>query len=426
MTGAASCFYAFISFDIIATASEETKEPCKTIPMAIIATVSSCFALYFGIAVAITLTFPWNKLEIEAPLARAYEARKIFGFEYVVGVGALFGLTAGLFAAMFPIPRILYSMGSDGLLFKFLAHVNAQSQTPLPACIISGVLASTVALIFRLDLLVELLSIGILAAYSLVSLAVLCLRYQNGIVGLYNEYEDPNDIETTVFAKEKYDKTDTSVRDGSRVLHVMDQHTFIRRIKEDDPLCIGRDGITTEIFMKHQEDRDSKSIFESGMKRESTYHRMNSLLSNSSLGSVLQMSGDAPTDPNDQTWRIVSYSLVAYILSIVCVCVLLTAGRPYLIDSSWWAITLLCLLLLVVLTSIVFISKQPQNNTKLYFKVPYVPFVPLTSLALNSLMIASLPQIAWVRFAIWMLIGKLSIIRCSNINKCENKSKYTG
>lgn len=104
--------------------------------------------------------------------------------EYIVSFGAIFGLCASLMGAMFPLPRIIYAMASDGLLFTFLSYTDRRFHTPFVATLVSGFLTSILAAIFDLSQLINMMSIGTLMAYTIVAACVLVLRY-----GITDEYE---------------------------------------------------------------------------------------------------------------------------------------------------------------------------------------------------------------------------------------------
>ncbi|VDM61095.1 unnamed protein product [Angiostrongylus costaricensis] len=143
VSGAATCFFAFIGFEVLATAGEEAKNPKRTIPLATFGCLSLVTFLYIMMCSALTLMVP---------------------YEQVSGV--------------FALPRCVYAMAEDGLIFSCFARISKFSQVPLIAIVVFTILNATVALVFDLTALVEFLSIGTLLAYSMVSACVLILRHQ--------------------------------------------------------------------------------------------------------------------------------------------------------------------------------------------------------------------------------------------------------
>ncbi|CAD6192247.1 unnamed protein product [Caenorhabditis auriculariae] len=176
--GAASCFFAYIGFDGLATAGEEAKNPARSIPIATFASMSIVTLAYVLMSASLTLMVPYDQVHPSAAFSDAFALKGANFAKVAVSMGALFGMTTSLVGGMFALPRCVFAMAEDGLLFQSLASINPRTQVPIQALMIFGAMTAVIALIFDITTLVEFLSIGTLLAYSIVSACVIVLRYQ--------------------------------------------------------------------------------------------------------------------------------------------------------------------------------------------------------------------------------------------------------
>uniref|UniRef100_A0A646QGA3 Cationic amino acid transporter 4 n=1 Tax=Hemiscolopendra marginata TaxID=943146 RepID=A0A646QGA3_9MYRI len=178
IAGAATCFYAFVGFDSIATCGEEAKNPSRSIPFATLIAMSVVTIAYILVSAALTLMVPYYEIVPSAALPEAFALKGVSWVKYMVAVGSLVGMTTSLYGALFALPRCLYAMACDGLIFEIFTRINPTVQMPLITVAVCGIFTSIITAIFDIDKLVEFMSIGTLMAYTVVSVSVIILRYQ--------------------------------------------------------------------------------------------------------------------------------------------------------------------------------------------------------------------------------------------------------
>ncbi|VDO19213.1 unnamed protein product, partial [Heligmosomoides polygyrus] len=178
LSGAAACFFAFIGFEALATAGEEARNPRRTIPLATFGCMGIVIFVYVIMSSSLTLMIPYDQVSPDAAFAQAFDSKGATAAKYIITVGALAGMLNNLVSGAFALPRCVYAMADDGLLFAFFASINRVTKVPLNAIIVFTLMNAVLALIFDLEALVEFLSIGTLLAYSVVSACVLILRHK--------------------------------------------------------------------------------------------------------------------------------------------------------------------------------------------------------------------------------------------------------
>uniref|UniRef100_A0A6G1S8A2 Low affinity cationic amino acid transporter 2 n=2 Tax=Aceria tosichella TaxID=561515 RepID=A0A6G1S8A2_9ACAR len=178
IAGAGTCFFAFVGFDGIAATAEEVKNPRKAIPNSILWTSAIIFITYSCMATIQTLIWPYWDQKQAAPLPYIFEKLGMHFAKWTILVGVLAGLSTSFVGGFLPLPRILYAMARDGVIYRLLAIVSKRFKVPYVATILGGILIACLASMLEIDQLADMLSIGTLAAYSLVSISVLLLRYE--------------------------------------------------------------------------------------------------------------------------------------------------------------------------------------------------------------------------------------------------------
>ncbi|XP_057326456.1 cationic amino acid transporter 4 [Microplitis mediator] len=353
MAGAAKCFYAFVGFDSIASCGEEARNPSKSIPRATTYSMIIVVIGYILLSGMLTLVVPYWEINPTAALSEAFASKGVTWAKYVISIGALCGMTTTLFGSLFSLPRIIYAMASDGLLFSFLGRVNERTQLPIINLAVSGVLCSIIALLFDLAHLVEFMSIGTFLAYTIVSASVIILRYRPS-----------NEIPEFIPSTKTHEGESSS--DTSSTSSLTDS-------SPDDSQLIECQKVNPVGRLKKR------------------YAKLSSFIGNWEPGTA------------------VIAALIIYIAGCSCVSVLLLGlTSPFDHELSWWNSLLYLFVSLIMVACLLVIGAHEQcPATDDKFRVLFVPVVPAISIYINILLMSHLQILTWLRFLVWMFIGIL-------------------
>ena len=173
--GAAIVFFAYIGFDAISTAAEETKNPQRNLPIGILGGLAICTLIYVVVGAVLTGIVPYQQLGVADPLARALEIAGFTTVGWIVALGAAVSMTAVLLVFQYGQPRIFFAMARDGLLPEWAARLDAKTRVPHVTTIVTGVRGRGRCPGRRAETY-DLTNIGTLFAFAIVCVGVLVLR----------------------------------------------------------------------------------------------------------------------------------------------------------------------------------------------------------------------------------------------------------
>ena len=174
--GAAIIFFAYIGFDAISTAAEETKNPQRNMPRGILGGLAICTVIYIIVGIVATGLVPYEQLRAADPLTRALQVAGLETASWIVAFGAVVSLTAVLLVFQYGQPRIFYAMARDGLLPKWAAKIHPRTRIPHITTFWTGAIVAVGALFADENEIYDLTNIGTLTAFAIVCIGVLALR----------------------------------------------------------------------------------------------------------------------------------------------------------------------------------------------------------------------------------------------------------
>jgi APA family basic amino acid/polyamine antiporter len=177
MQGAAIIFFSYIGFDTASTTALEARNPKRDVPLGILGALGISAVLYVAMSMVMTGMVPFTQLNVDEPVAAALDAHpQLAWLGWFVKLGIIVGMTSVILMSLLGQPRILLAMADDGLLPGGMSKCHPRYKTPHVATAISGIIGALVAGVFPLDVLGELISMGILLAFTVVCVGVLILR----------------------------------------------------------------------------------------------------------------------------------------------------------------------------------------------------------------------------------------------------------
>ncbi|MDR0713348.1 MAG: amino acid permease [Bacteroidales bacterium] len=179
LRGAALVFFAFLGFDALSTAAQETRNPQKDMPRGILISLSVCALLYVAVTAVLTGIVNYKELNVDAPIAVAIDhaGKGLAWLSPFIKLGAIAGLSSVILVMMLGQTRIYYAISRDGMLPKMFSHIHGKTRIPHKATIFAGGVTALIAGLLPLNVLNELVSIGTLLAFTIVCISVVVLRY---------------------------------------------------------------------------------------------------------------------------------------------------------------------------------------------------------------------------------------------------------
>ncbi|KAM6112203.1 LOW QUALITY PROTEIN: cationic amino acid transporter 4 [Pterocles gutturalis] len=351
MAGTATCFYAFVGFDVIAASSEEARNPQRAVPRASFS-LGLATGAYILVSVVLTLMVPWHTLDPDSALADAFYRRGYAWAGFLVAAGSICAMNTVLLSNLFSLPRIVYAMAEDGLFFQVFSRVHPRTQVPVVGIVVFGLLMALLALVFDLEALVQCLSIGTLLAYTFVAASIIVLRFQQQKVdapapAAGGQHPEPHEGPSAGELKEYESFSDK--------LQLVDRD----KSKEPEP--------------------GQLKGFEPYLEFLSDFY------------------------PGE----VVTVAVVTLMVSAICLCSILVFGNTHLHLPTWSYSLLLVLFSLGFLLSLLLIWAHEQQHGNQTFQIPLVPLSPALSIVLNIYLMLKLSYMTWLRFAVWLLLGLL-------------------
>jgi APA family basic amino acid/polyamine antiporter len=180
LAGAAIAFFSYIGFDAVSTQAEEARNPSRDVPIGILASLLICTVLYIAVIAVLTGMVPYDRIDVSAPVSKAFEQVGLGWARFLIAAGGLTGITSVLVVLLLSQPRILLAMARDGLISRrYFGAVHSRFQTPHLSTLLTGAFVAVMAAFLPMPVLLNLANIGTLFAFVIVCAGVWVMRKTN-------------------------------------------------------------------------------------------------------------------------------------------------------------------------------------------------------------------------------------------------------
>ncbi|KAL8129483.1 hypothetical protein V2J09_018638 [Rumex salicifolius] len=361
LAGSTTVFFSYIGFDSVASTAEEVKNPQRDLPLGIGIALSICCTLYMLVSVVIVGLVPYNDMDEDTPISSAFSEYGMQWAAYIVTTGAVMALCATLLGSLLPQPRILMAMARDGLLPSFFSDINKQTQVPVKSTIVTGFLAAALAFTMNVSQLAGMVSVGTLLAFTIVAISVLILRYippqempmsscfQESIASFQEEYSSHH-----------AHKSDLDINGDSFTMDASDHDLLLDKGEVLDLHVLERDTSTTLDKEKQQKRR---------------------LMA---------------------TWSLVAICVGAIVLASAASVENISSFTRYILCGNGGVLFLIGLCVIARLDQDVGSHKFGHTGG---FTCPFVPFLPVSCILINTYLLVNLGTSTWMRVSVWLAIG---------------------
>ncbi|XP_050212706.1 cationic amino acid transporter 4, vacuolar-like isoform X1 [Mercurialis annua] len=360
LAGSGVVFFSFIGFDIVASTAEEVKNPQRDLPLGIGISLSLCCILYMLVSIVIVGLVPYFALDPDTPISSAFASHGMQWAVYIITTGAVTALCASLMGSLLPQPRMFMAMARDGLLPSFFSDINEHTQVPVKSTIAIGILAAALAFFMDVSQLAGMVSVGTLLAFTAVAVSVLILRYV-----------PPDEVPLPSSFHESFDYM--PLQSSGNIQEVASQDS------KDSVIYSG----SGQLFLDKGE---------------------------SSIQHPLLQIHIAQGVQNQLKRR----KIAAWSITTICIGVLiLTSAASFEFLPSLVRFSLCTVGGALLLCSLIVLACISQDDARHSFGhsggfiCPYVPYLPVACILVNTYILVNLGGSTWIRVLVWLLAGEL-------------------